>query len=970
MHSRLMAGTGALALVCFFLCFSVSATRAQDTATAGGFKEIQIAASSFSTADPLPSWVDRIDIPPAESGEAIVVRLADTQVLVGGARAIFVRRAIAVNDAASLTAVGQIGISFVPEYHKVQLHSVQILRGQQALDRTNSATRFLQREKGLERGVYSGEVTASILVSDLRVGDTLVFAYTLIGQNPIFGDKFIDLERWDQGPRTSHRRLSLTHPVERRIAWRLFGNAQSKAVNPVESIENGIRKLVFEERSIPRIDTEPNTPPDHFPLRWLQFSEFSNWDDVAGWANALFQAREVVSEEFRNLVASLRNKPTPEERVAGALAFVQSEIRYFSVSLGESSHRPSQPDLVLERRYGDCKDKSLLLMSLLKELNIPSRAVLLQTEGRKSLSKSLPSPQLFDHAIVQVTLNGRAFYLDPTLLGQHGKLDRLGQVHEGSLALLVGTDTRGLSTIMSPNASELIVSEVSEVASLPKFGGEAQLRVTQIWRGVVAERWRLFHQQFAPEQVTKSVAEVMQTRYPGASIEGTPIFQDDRVNNVMTITTVYKVPNLAADRDGYWVVRFSPTNMKGSLTSSASATRAAPLYLPAFPLDARYSFEIRLPDEVRVISDPRAETVQNKHFTFAAASAFRGNVAKNTLHLRISADRVEPAQLAKYAEDVRTVGRVGAGIIAIPKAAIKAPTAAAAGKVDFTKVLRDRLQETISKTTEAIKSGKLAGADLASSYCLRSHAYSDLGSLKEAMADAQEGLKLAPNSPDSYFCRAYVHFGAGEFDKSVADYSKAISLGGTDPKIFHQRGIARFYASKLDEASEDFSRAAEEGDSESRVYSDLWLSWTYQRLGKPVPETVLTRAAAQPRGDWPRPALAVMTGHLAPEAMLKALESKTGDDRTMASSEGYFYLGQYFAARGDSAKAREFFEKAHRLNVIIYTEHTAAGFELQRLGAVTGSTEAPTAKAPVDPKKAARKTAPQGPAWQNELWKK
>ena len=154
-----------------------------------------------------------------------------------------------------------------------------------------------------------------------------------------------------------------------------------------------MRKLVFDERSMPRIDSEPDTPPDHYGQRWLQFSEFSDWDEVSSWASELFQMREVASEEFRSLVATLRSKPTPEERVTAALAFVQAEIRYFSVSLGESSHRPSQPDLVLERRYGDCKDKSLLLMSLLKELNIPSRAVLLKSEGRKSISKSLPSPQ-------------------------------------------------------------------------------------------------------------------------------------------------------------------------------------------------------------------------------------------------------------------------------------------------------------------------------------------------------------------------------------------------------------------------------------------------------------------------------------------------------------------------------------------------------------------------------------------------
>ena len=172
------------------------------------------------------------------------------------------RRAVAVNDAGSLTAAGQIGINFVPEYHRVQLHSIHILRGPEALDRTNSPTRFLQRERSLERGVYSGEVTASVLVSDLRVGDTLVYAYSIVGQNPIFGGKFIDIERWDQGFRAAQRRLAVSHALDKRIAWRLIGDGQVKPVTPTESTDNGMRKLVFEERSMPRIDAESNTPPN------------------------------------------------------------------------------------------------------------------------------------------------------------------------------------------------------------------------------------------------------------------------------------------------------------------------------------------------------------------------------------------------------------------------------------------------------------------------------------------------------------------------------------------------------------------------------------------------------------------------------------------------------------------------------------------------------------------------------------
>jgi lipoprotein NlpI len=65
--------------------------------------------------------------------------------------------------------------------------------------------------------------------------------------------------------------------------------------------------------------------------------------------------------------------------------------------------------------------------------------------------------------------------------------------------------------------------------------------------------------------------------------------------------------------------------------------------------------------------------------------------------------------------------------------------------------------------------------------------------------------------------------------------------------------------------------------------------------------------------------------------MLQLLDGKSGDDRDMALAEGYFYVGEHYLARGDKARAREFFEKARQLDVILYLEHVAAGAELQRL---------------------------------------
>src|SRR5262249_50358811 len=209
----------------------------------------------------------------------------------------------------------------------------------------------------------------------------------------------------------------------------------------------------------------------------------------------------------------------------------------------------------------------------------------------------------------------------------------------------------------------------------------------------------------------------------------------------------------------------------------------------------------------------------------------------------------------------------------------------------------------------------------------------------------------------------------------IDDYSKAIMLGATDAKVLHLRGMAKFYAGKLEDAADDFLRAADTDDREAQLMNDLWLAWTNQRLGKPLPDVVRERAAEQPRGAWPRPALAALAGNLAPEEMLKLIERKSGDERTMAQAEGYFYLAQYYLGRGEAAKARKLLEDTRRLNVIIYVEHTAAGFELQRLGASTetGAGSPPSGAGGPQPwqKKAAPKGSLKAPdSWNQELWRR
>ena len=910
--------------------------RAQDAPAAPAapqpppLKEVEVGAAAFRLADPVPDWVEPAVLPPGNRSGPVVIRLDDTQVMVADTQVVHHHRAIQVNDAASLTAAGQLSIGFVPDYQRLHLHAVRVLRDGEALDRTASSTvRFLQREVGLEFGMYSGEVTASVLVNDLRVGDTLDVDYSVEGQNPVFAGRYAGIYTFDQRAPQLSRRVVVNYPETRHISWRRAGPWRADAAPPVEDSRAGMHRLRFEEAPVAEVAIEPGTPSDHIAYRALQFSEYDAWADVVSWASGLFETDGVNDPELRQVVERLRALPTDEQRVSAALEFVQSQIRYFSVSLGESSHRPTAPDTVIRRRYGDCKDKSLLLMSLLREVGIESHAVLLNLGRRRVMRDMLPTPLLFDHVIVRVTVAGRDYWLDATRLGQHGRLARMGQSHEGNEVLVIAPGVTGATTIATPDIADLVRNEVAETAEIAKFDGDATFKVRQVWTGAAAENIRVLFERLQGPRLSKVFADVLDTRYPGARITTGPQIDDDRDNNLIVANTTYSVPGLASEREGNWIVRFAPANLAGALATPPSSVRTAPLGVLRFPFEAKYTFEVKFPDNVSELGDPVVTTKADPFFAYTVEETFRGNVAKTTFDLRTLAAEIPPADVKTYAQDLQVLSNVRSAIF-VPKGAIKTDPGTPGGG-DLVDLLKSRLDEAAGKLTETIGSGKLTGRDLAEPYCRRAEINSDLGRVEDARRDAAEALKLAPSSGKSFVCRAYVEYNAGDFGKAIDDFTSAIAFGATDPHTFYMRGLASFYAGNLDDAAADFGKSSAASDNTTRLYTDLWLTWTLQRLGRPVPADVTGRAGADPRGDWPRPALAMVNGILAPEEMLKLLETKSGDEAREALAEAYFYLGERYLALGDKLKAREWFEKTRALNVIIYTEHVAAGFELKKL---------------------------------------
>jgi lipoprotein NlpI len=895
------------------------------------FKDVALAAGAFSRGDALPSWVEPVPMPPGDTAKPLFIRLADVQLLVGDTHIAFVNRAIQANDPAALGQIGQQQIVFVPQYQRLRLHGVRLLRGEEVIDKTQSVNmRFLQRETGLEQGVYSGMVSAVLLIDDIRAGDTLHLVYSVEGDNPVFGNRYSEFAGWDDVDAVGLRRVTLSHPAQRNIEWRMLGDAKRLPVQPEIREEGGMRRLRFVERNLPAVEFEPQMPQSYQAFRVLQFSEFRSWNEVVKWAAPLFEPRAQLPSEALGVIERLRALPSRDARISAALQWVQSEVRYFSVALGESSHRPHQPDVVLQRRYGDCKDKSLLLISLLRQLGIEAWPVLVSVSTKNGMDRLLPTPLAFDHVIVLVQEDGNRFYLDPARSGQRGRLSRMGQALESAEVIVVAPDTAGLTKIVTPNIGELVRHEIRERITLSSMSGEGSVELHQTYNGVQAESIRTLLPRLKGDQLRKFATQGYESRYPDAGFVGEPRIQDDAELNTVTVISRFTTNKISvADEEG-WRLVFNPANFSGAFPLPKVLRRSFPVAVPTHPYEARYSLEVRLPKEVSAQREPYERKVENRHFTFRHSGEFRGNRAKYELALRTRHDTIGAGELPQVFEDIAKVSRLASGHMWVAKYDLKQPWRAPNA---FQDSVRERLRRTVNHTTRTIRSGRLTGDDLAEVLCLRAEALAYMGTLTEGMNDALEAVRQAPSLARAYECRANVSFSKGDFARAISDYTQALSLG-SHLQNFYRRGQARLYLGQLAEAAEDFAKAAaHDSDASAQLYAGLWHASVLKRLGRSLPDALVQRAQEDPRGAWPRPALAMLCEQLSSTEMLSEVERLQGDARELALVEAWFYLGQHHLLRGEPGAAREAFEKAREKGVSMYIEHVAAGFELDRLGA-------------------------------------
>ncbi|MDX1651880.1 MAG: transglutaminase-like domain-containing protein [Brumimicrobium sp.] len=208
---------------------------------------------------------------------------------------------------------------------------------------------------------------------------------------------------------------SLTVEVEKgiNIEYNYFNMVESDVIF---SVEDGKKTTIYKwTKDNPEIiKTEPAGPnPRYFiPHVVSRITTYENKKgetvnvlrnvgDLYNWYNSLLTDVKCDNEEeLRKVLGEIINDTDAEkEKVKKVFEWVQKNVKYIAIEDGLGGFIPRNPDLVMSRRYGDCKDMATLIVNMLDMIDIKSHQVWIGTRDIPYTYEEMPTPAVDNHMI-------------------------------------------------------------------------------------------------------------------------------------------------------------------------------------------------------------------------------------------------------------------------------------------------------------------------------------------------------------------------------------------------------------------------------------------------------------------------------------------------------------------------------------------------------------------------------------------
>ncbi len=450
----------------------------------------------------------------------------------------FAQRVVAIHTDHGAEDNKEFDVRYTPGSEDVEIREARVYRRSQAgeLEVLEAAERDDEDLSEPWYGLYYDNRAEIVRFDGLRAGDVLEIQYVIedVSAENEMADYFGDLETIAESLPKQQWDYTLLAPTSRPIysnTPRVPGLARDAKVQGDERVYS------FSARAIAAVDAEPAMPGLAEIAPYLHVSTYATWDDVGAWYWRLVEDQLTPDDDLRRAArAVVKPGDSEEARVRAIHELVVTQTRYVGLEFGIHGFKPYKVTQVLERRFGDCKDKASLLVAMLKEVGVDAELVLVRTRRGGLVDREPASLAVFDHAIAYVPKLD--LYLDGT--AEFSGTSELPNQDQGVMVLRVGPHGARLAEtpVLPSTANHVERRWRVELAA----DGDAHVDEQLTIRGQAAADWREHYQ--TPGERAERYGRVWEARYPGARLASIEMPRIEDRDAPVVVRSAASVPRL------------------------------------------------------------------------------------------------------------------------------------------------------------------------------------------------------------------------------------------------------------------------------------------------------------------------------------------------------------------------------------------------------------------------------------------
>ncbi len=365
----------------------------------------------------------------------------------------------------------------------------------------------------------------------------------------------------------------------------------------------------------------------------------NQWRQIGEWIDQLEAGRDDPTPQIAaKAQALIAGAPDFYAKLSRITSYIQNNIRYFIVMRGIGGFQAHYAADIYRNGYGDCKDKTTLLIAMLKAIGI--RAYYLHVDSERGVINPKAPSLVGDHMVTAIELppgendprliarvktsDGKDLLIfDPTDTATPVGLIR-GQLQGAYGNLADGADSQLIRMPVLPPSSAVLAREGSFVLDAD---GTLTGSLTYTFTGGEAASERLDLKDLGAHDVRRDWEESLGSALPGLSLDHFQFQEPSNSSKPISLDLRLRVAGYAHDAGPLLLIR--PRVLGSDLRDVPGVMAGKPRVYPiemGHPGRWTDSFDIKLPAGYALDGTPGPVSVQEPFASYTSSVAVKGGV--------------------------------------------------------------------------------------------------------------------------------------------------------------------------------------------------------------------------------------------------------------------------------------------------------------------------------------------------------